>query len=217
MTGDADREQTIFRRVGWRRTTDSHMPDRVLRSTAVAIVIRLLQRRRERRRLAVIRARHALVSLPTVCWRDDSSEYLARVRLQEITATVDRALRLLHGSSDSTLALKYADARLTGFLQGWNDPELIAPNELPEMYQGLIAALHSLALRLAAEKDGCRHAHITLLTGPRASTASNRQIRGARGVPAIPIPNQPGDHGQSVTHASYCRSSSHGNFRGRIR
>ncbi|MEV6639703.1 hypothetical protein [Amycolatopsis sp. NPDC051371] len=209
-----------------------------LRSTAVAIMIRLLERRRERRRIAVIQARHALVSLPNVRWHDRDSEHHARTRLQDIAATVDRALPRLHSASDHALALKYAHARLTAFLQGWDDAELLTPIDLPEMYQSLVSALHTLALRLEAEENRCRHvppanpsstvtppsspartadAHTSLLSGPRASTASGCQSHGGRGAPATPITNQPGDHGQLVSLAAYLRSRSADSFRGRIR
>ncbi|MFI5593623.1 hypothetical protein ACIA5G_51965 [Amycolatopsis sp. NPDC051758] len=184
-------------------------------------MIRILERRRERRRLAVIRARNALVSLPTVSWGHHDSEDHAHALLQGIAETVDRALRRI-GNSDDALALKYAHARLTAFLRGWDDAELLAPIDLPEMYQSLVTALHTLALRLAAAENGRRHAlpvnpssivtppsspartgdsHTSLLSGPRASTASGYRFRGGRGAPVFPITNQSGDHGQPVSHA----------------
>jgi hypothetical protein len=116
-----------------------------------ATMIRLGVRRRERQRLAVMQARHALVSLPNVRWHDHESQQQAHARLQDIAATVDRALRQVRTSSDRTLALKYAQARLTAFLQGWDDAHLIAPIHRPEMYQSLVTALHTLSLRLAAD------------------------------------------------------------------
>ncbi|MEV7043936.1 hypothetical protein [Amycolatopsis sp. NPDC051061] len=201
-------------------------------------MIWLLERQRERRRLAVIQARHAIVSMPNVRWYDQYSEQHAHAQLQDITATVDRARRRLHGSSNQTRALKYAHARLIGFLQGWDDAELIAPIELPAMYQSLAVALHTLALRLADEENGHRHAHPTkpssivtppsspartadahtsLLSGPRASTASRHRTRGGRGAPVTPITDQPGDHEQPVSLATYRRSRSADSFRGGTR
>lgn len=148
-------------------------------------MIRLLNHRRERRRLTVLRARHALVWLPQVDWHNDDSEYRAQARLQEIAATVDRALRCLHASSAHALALKYAHARLTAFLQGWDDAELIAPIELPEMYRSLITALHTLARRLA-EEDGRRQGEPVLdregaiQPGPDSRFAHLPPVRSAR-------------------------------------
>jgi hypothetical protein len=205
---------------------------------AVAIVIRLMERRRERHRIAVIKARHSLVSLPTVDWCDHDSETDGFARLQAVAASVDRAMRRLHGSSDQALAFKYAHARLTAFLDGWDDAELLPAVELPVMYQSLVTALHRLALRLIVEEDGGRHvhpadppsivtppsspartadAHASLLSGPRASTASRHRTRGGRGAPATPITDQPGDHEQPVSLATYRRSRSADSFRGGTR
>ncbi|GHG29904.1 hypothetical protein GCM10017567_57100 [Amycolatopsis bullii] len=102
-----------------------------------------------RRQLTIADARQALVSLPDVRWHDPESEEQARTQLQEIGAIVDRALRRVHASSDEARALKYAQARLTAFLAGWGDPDLIAPTHLAPMYQSLIDALRALSLRLA--------------------------------------------------------------------
>ncbi len=200
-------------------------------------MIRLLTHRRERRRLAVLQARHELVSLPHVRWQNEVSECRAHARLQVIAATVDRALRRLQSSSADALAFKYAHARLTAFLQGWGDADLIAPTELPEMYQSLVTALHKLARRLA-EEDERRQArpanpssivttppspartagsHTSLLSGPRVSTASRHRFRGGRGARACPTTNQPGDHEQPVNPNTYRQSRSAHSARGRRR
>ncbi len=174
-------------------------------------MIRLLKRRRERRRFAVIQAQHALVSLPNVRWHDDDSEDDAHDRLQRITATVDRALRRVR-SSDDALALKYAHARLAAFLRGWDDAELLPPTDLPEMYQSLVTSLHTLAVRLAAEENGSP-AHEPVLAcaaavkpGPDSRFTHLPPVRSARldhqqtSIPrrsrrsSFPTTNQPGDH-----------------------
>ncbi|MFB9686111.1 hypothetical protein [Amycolatopsis plumensis] len=102
-----------------------------------------------RRQLTIVHARQALVSLPDVRWHDPESEEQARTQLQEIGAIVDRALRRVHASSDEAQALKYAQARLTAFLVGWGDPDLIAPTHLAPMYRSLTDALRALSVRLA--------------------------------------------------------------------
>jgi len=163
-------------------------------------MIRRRVRRRERQRLAVMQARHALVSLPNVRWHDHDSEQQAHARVQDIAVTVDRALRRVRTSSDHARVLKYAQAKLTAFLQGWDDAELIAPIHLPEMYQGLVAALRAHSLRLAADESAApvrepdetcpsivkppsspaRPAELqtSLLSGPCASTAREFSIPG---------------------------------------
>jgi len=115
-------------------------------------MIRLRVRRRKRQRIAVMQARHALVSLPN--WHDHDSEQQAHARVQDIAATVDRALRRVRTSSDHARVLKYAQARLTAFPQGWDDAELNATIHVPEMYQSLVTALHTLSPRLAAQERG---------------------------------------------------------------
>jgi hypothetical protein len=110
-------------------------------------------RRRARRELTVVQARRALVSLPDVQWRDPESEEQARTQLQEIAKIVDRALRQVPVSSEEARALKYAQARLTAFLVGWDDPGLIAPTQLAPMYQSLTDALRDLSVRLATKEN----------------------------------------------------------------
>ena len=105
-------------------------------------------RRRARRQLTLVHAREALVSLPDVRWRDPESEEVAYAELQKVAAIVDRALRHVPVSSEQARALKYAQARLTAFQEGWNDPGLIAPIHLDPMYQSLKAALQTLSRRL---------------------------------------------------------------------
>ncbi|WP_328617223.1 hypothetical protein OHS18_13355 [Amycolatopsis sp. NBC_00355] len=110
-------------------------------------------RRRARRRLAVLQARQALVALPEIRWRDDTSEEQARVQLQNVAAIIGRALRRVRASSEEARALKYAQARLTAFLEGWDDPGLITPIHLVPMYQSLEAALRTLSLRLETAEN----------------------------------------------------------------
>ncbi|WP_410597223.1 hypothetical protein [Amycolatopsis sp. lyj-23] len=110
-------------------------------------------RRRARRQLTVAQARQALVSLPDVRWRDPESEEETRTQLQEIATIVGRALRRVRASSDEARALKYAQARLTAFLVGWDDPSLIAPTHLAPMYQSLAEALRDLSTRLATNEN----------------------------------------------------------------
>ncbi|MGW5742085.1 hypothetical protein [Amycolatopsis sp. NPDC003861] len=110
-------------------------------------------RRRARRELAFVQARQALVSLPDVRWRDPESEEQARTQLQEIATIVGRALVRVHASSDEARALKYAQARLTAFLVGWDDPRLIAPPHVAPMYKSLTRALRDLSARLATSKN----------------------------------------------------------------
>jgi hypothetical protein len=105
-------------------------------------------RRRARRHLTLVDAREALVSLPNVHWRDPESEEEAYAELQKVAEIIDRALRHVPVSSEQARALKYAQARLTAFLEGWNDPGLIAPIHLDPMYQSLKAALQTLSRRL---------------------------------------------------------------------
>ena len=110
-------------------------------------------RRRARRELTLVQARQALVSLPDVRWRDPESEEEARTQLQEVATIVEQALRQFHASSEEARALTYAQARLTAFLVGWDDPGLIAPIHLVPMYQSLKAALRTLSLRLAPNEN----------------------------------------------------------------
>ncbi|MFF1612232.1 hypothetical protein ACFVYA_31000 [Amycolatopsis sp. NPDC058278] len=91
--------------------------------------------------------------MPDVHWRDPESEEQARTQLQEVAAIVEQALRRVHASSEEARALKYAQARLTAFLEGWDDPGLIAPIHLVAMYQSLKAALRTLSLRLATNEN----------------------------------------------------------------
>ena len=46
------------------------------------------------------------------------------MQLQNAGAIVDRALRRVRASSETARALKYAQARLMAFLEGWDDPGL---------------------------------------------------------------------------------------------
>lgn len=110
-------------------------------------------RRRARRQLTVVQAQQALASLPDVRWRDPESEEQARTQLQETAAIVGRALRRVHAASDEARALKYAQARLTAFLVGWDDPRLIAPTHITPMYESLTRALRDLSARLATSKN----------------------------------------------------------------
>jgi hypothetical protein len=105
-------------------------------------------RRHARRQLTIVHTRQALISLPDIQWRDPESEAQARTQLHEVASIVDRALRHVPVSSEEARALKYAQARLTAFLEGWNDPGLIAPIHLDPMYRSLKAALRTLSLRL---------------------------------------------------------------------
>ncbi len=110
-------------------------------------------RRRARRQLAIVHARQALASLPDIRWRDAQSEEQARQRLHDVAANIDRALRRARAGSDEARALKYAQAWLTAWLQGWGDPDLIPPPHAAPMYQRLVAAMRAVSDRLAPQRD----------------------------------------------------------------
>ncbi|MEA5367196.1 hypothetical protein VA596_47250 [Amycolatopsis sp., V23-08] len=103
--------------------------------------------------MAVLQARQALAGLPEIRWRDNTSEQQGRMQLEEVAAIIGRALRRVRASSDEARALKYAQARLTAFLQGWGDPGLIATIHVVPMYQSLQAALRTLSLRLETAEN----------------------------------------------------------------
>ncbi len=113
----------------------------------------LWKRRRKRQRDAIERAQQALASPPEIGWHDEKSEALARERLQAIASIVDRALQRVSGSSDEARALKYAQVRLTAWLQGWGDPELIPPTHVFRMYEDLKVALRALSARLVPDNN----------------------------------------------------------------
>ncbi|MET8848565.1 hypothetical protein [Amycolatopsis sp. NPDC004625] len=109
----------------------------------------LVARRRARRQLAIVKARQALVALPDIDWHNTDSEQHARQDLHDAAAAVDRALKEVRASSAEGQALKYAQAWMTAWLQGWGDPNLIPSTHAAPMYQRLVDAMHTVSLRLA--------------------------------------------------------------------
>lgn len=110
-------------------------------------------RRRAQRQLAIVRARQVLVSLPDIDWHDPQSEEQGRQQLYNVAAIVDRALGGVRAGSDEARALKYAQAWLTAWLQGWGDPALIPATHAAQMYERLVAAMRTISLRLASDGD----------------------------------------------------------------
>ncbi|QKV74166.1 hypothetical protein [Amycolatopsis sp. Hca4] len=105
-------------------------------------------RRRARRHLAIVRARQALADLPDIDWHNPESEGKARQKLHDVAAAIDDALRAVRASSDEARALKYAQAWITAWLRGWEDPNLIPSTHAASMYQRLVDAMHTASLRL---------------------------------------------------------------------
>jgi hypothetical protein len=110
-------------------------------------------RRRAQQQLVIVRARQALVSLPDIHWHDPQSEEQARQQLYNVAAEVDRALGGVRAGSDEARALKYAQAWLTAWLQGSEDPALIPAAHAAPMYERLVAAMHTISLRLTSDGD----------------------------------------------------------------
>lgn len=109
-------------------------------------------RKRERGRLAIARARAALVTLPDIEWHHPDSEEQAREKLHNIAADIDRALKEIRASSDEAHALKHAQTWMTAWLQGWGDPNLIPPTHAASMYQRLVDVMSAASLRLAPDE-----------------------------------------------------------------
>ncbi len=109
-------------------------------------------RRRARRQLAIVRARQALADLPHIDWHNPESEENARQKLHDIAAAIDGALRTVRASSEEARALKYAQAWLTAWLQGWGHPNLIPATHAASMYQRLVDAIHTASRRLAPDE-----------------------------------------------------------------
>lgn len=106
-----------------------------------------------RRQVAIAQARQALLSLPVIRWREPQSEEQARQRLHDVAASIDRALGRVRAGSDEARVLKYAQAWLTAWLQGWEDPALLPPAHAAPMYQRLVDAMRAASNRLAPERD----------------------------------------------------------------
>lgn len=122
-----------------------------LGSAAVDAMKLLGARRRARQQLAILRARQALTALPDIDWHDTHSEQHARQKLHDAAAVIDRALKEVRTSSAEGRALKYAQAWMTAWLQGWGDPNLIPSTHAAPMYQRLVDAMHAVSLRLAPD------------------------------------------------------------------
>ncbi|MGW5743714.1 hypothetical protein [Amycolatopsis sp. NPDC003861] len=112
----------------------------------------LWARRRARRQLAIVRAQRELVALPDIDWHNPDSEQKARQRLHEVAAAIDGALKAVRATSDEARALKYAQAWMTAWLQGWEDRNLIPATHAASMYQRLVDAMHAASLRLAPDE-----------------------------------------------------------------
>ncbi|MFJ9782586.1 hypothetical protein ACIRSS_23595 [Amycolatopsis sp. NPDC101161] len=108
-------------------------------------------RRRARQQLAIVRARQALADLPDIDWHNPESEEKAHQKLHDVAAAVDGALGAVRASSEEARALKYAQAWMTAWLQGWGHPNLIPATHAASMYQRLVTAMHAASLRLAPD------------------------------------------------------------------
>ncbi|MET8997147.1 hypothetical protein [Amycolatopsis sp. NPDC004169] len=104
--------------------------------------------RRARRQLAIVRARQALADLPDIDWHNPASEEKARQKLHDVAAAIGDALRAVRASSEEAHALKYAQAWMTAWLHGWEDPHLIPSTHAASMYQRLVDAMHTASLQL---------------------------------------------------------------------